>query len=126
MKNQNTIHLNMMIRQRSEKPNCGSSHLVFPNPLSRLSVSQWTLQQFRILGVHPCLIPHGGALARAFGSNLPTDVVTFVDTLQALRVASCGCWVLCSFYSFYICNSSLSWFFSLSSLSSSLVLNPHQ
>ena len=49
-----------------------------------------------------CSIPHAGALARAFGSNLPTDVVTFVDTLQALRVASCGRWVLRSFYSFYI------------------------
>ena len=49
-----------------------------------------------------CSIPHACALARAFGSNLPTDVVTSVDTLQALRVASCGRWVLRSFYSFYI------------------------
>ena len=48
-----------------------------------------------------CLIPHAGASARAFGSNLPTDMVTFVDTLQALRAASCGRWVLRSFYSFY-------------------------
>ena len=68
----------------------------------RVAGSLFILSLQLSLAHRDCLIPHAGAIARAFGSNLLTDVVTFVDTLQVLKAASCGCWVLHYFYSFYI------------------------
>ena len=88
-------------RRISPKRNPARKSITRANSLSRGKIAVFAVAPVLLSPQHlkdnsstSCSIPHAGASARTFGSNLPTDVVTFGDTLQPLSVASCGRWVL--------------------------------